>query len=75
MTKQPLMLLTCDNVIDGKFNHKYGWVIFTVELHVAFILRHGDVVAIQESDKKLWKLEEFYLNEDNTVSISASGVS
>ncbi len=71
MIKEPIILLTCHDVLDEKFYYWFGLVFFAVQLDIAFILRTGDVITIQESHERLWKLEEFYLNENNTVSIYA----
>lgn len=71
----PRMLLTNCNVIEGFFSYHGNAICMTVQLHLAFILRHGDLVAVVDSHKGdeavAYKITDFHLNEDNTVTLTA----
>jgi len=65
-------MLTENNVIDGEFAYCNNVVEFRVELKVAFNLRHGDIVIIEEKYSLAATITDFNLNEDNTVTITAA---
>lgn len=75
MIKEPVMLLTKNDVINGKFKIIDGLLVFTVPLETAFILRTGNCVLVNlRSDTPVntrWRLYNFNLNEDSTVTITA----
>lgn len=78
MKKEPVMLLTKNDVINGRFKVIDGSLVFTVPLETAFILRAGDCVLVNlHSDMPVntrWTLDNFNLNEDNTVTITTHHV-
>lgn len=73
--KEAVMLLTKNDVVNGKFKIIDGILVFTMLLEISFILRADDCVLVNlHSDIPVntrWILDNFNLNEDNTVTITS----